>query len=153
MNKGKWDDSFKGRLQFGHSSLSHLQMTASPIPTLKKQWCCMKCWIKQGAVSSARISSNLRPNGKRFFFLSSWSQRSNRYPYKGKDMEKRALLITCLVLLICTKDMMARNLKTSYKKKVSLEPKHNVLVSTVTPAYAFGSVKCCRSRILARLGE
>lgn len=53
-------------------------------------------------------------------------------------MEKRALLITCLVLLICTKDMMARNLKTSYKKKVSLEPKHHVLVSTVTPAYAFG---------------
>lgn len=53
-------------------------------------------------------------------------------------MEKRALLITCLVLLICTKDMVARNLKTSYKKKVSLEPKHNVLVSTVTPSYAFG---------------
>lgn len=55
-------------------------------------------------------------------------------------MEKRALLITCLVLLICTKDMMARNLKTSYKKKVSLEPKHHVLVSTVTPAYAMLNV-------------
>lgn len=53
-------------------------------------------------------------------------------------MEKKALLITCLVLLICTKEMMARNLKTSYKKEVSLEPKHHVLVSKVTPAFAFG---------------
>lgn len=53
-------------------------------------------------------------------------------------MEKKALLITCLVLLICTKDMMARNVKTRYKKKVSLEPKHHVLVSKVTPAFAFG---------------
>lgn len=66
----RWDDSFKGRLQFGRSSLSHLQMTASPIPTLKKQWCSMKCWIKQAAVSSARISSNVRPNGERSFFFS-----------------------------------------------------------------------------------
>ncbi|CAH3017647.1 unnamed protein product [Porites evermanni] len=41
-------------------------------------------------------------------------------------MEKRALLITCLVLLICTKDMMARNLKTSYKKKHVLFQTRNV---------------------------
>ena len=62
-------------------------------------------------------------------------------------MEKRALLITCLVLLICTKDMMARNLKTSYKKKVSLEPKHHVLVSTETPAYAFGMLNVAASAV------